>query len=207
LRLERAKLQGELRFERGKLQGEKEEWYRQLNQEREKENRRAEQWQREEEGRQRLGLFWDEPKAEDHCLAFGAREYWALLRNTVPYEYNWLKPCKELPAVIQGKSRTTDRCEIKADGSGAVYGHWVVNDVKCTPFWSDFKDKGCTAPGSRLHKYEDRLEDIPDGEDWMKICSTAPHNFLGQHFDHPHSCMNWGQHGIYANWEIEDGNC
>jgi hypothetical protein len=115
---------------RKELQSEKDEWNRKrMNWElqesdweakRVEEYRREEQWHREEEERERLGLFWDEPKPEYNCLASGTREYWSLLRNVVPYNYNWLTPCMEIPAIIHGVSRTVDRCEIKMDVSPCV---------------------------------------------------------------------------------------
>jgi len=58
-----------------------------------------------------------------------------------------------------------------------------------------------------MQRYEAHLEDIPGEEDWMNICATTPHDFLGRHFNHPHSCMHWGKYGVYAMWEIDDSSC
>jgi len=69
-------------------------------------------WQREEEARQRLGLHWDAPIADSHCTAHNTREYWARLLDTVPYNYNWLKPCEDIPIDIHGRSIKTTRCYI-----------------------------------------------------------------------------------------------
>jgi hypothetical protein len=83
----------------------------------ERERLREEQWQRDEEQRQRLGLYWAEPEANARCTAYSTRDYRARLLNTVPYHYNWLKPCEEIPIVIHGRSIHTTRCEIKQDVS------------------------------------------------------------------------------------------
>ena len=79
---------------------------------REQERQREDWWQREEEARQKLGLYWDTPVADSHCTAHNSREYWARLLNTVPFDYNWLKACQDIPLVIHGKSLNTTRCYI-----------------------------------------------------------------------------------------------
>jgi hypothetical protein len=78
----------------------------------EQERLREDEWQREEEERQRLGLHWDTPIADSHCTAHNSREYWARLLNTVPYDYNWLKPCQDIPLVVHGRSIKTTRCYV-----------------------------------------------------------------------------------------------
>ena len=102
-----------------------EEWDKRQEQER----LREEQWQREEEQRQRLGLYWGEPKANTHFTGYNTRDYRARLLNTVPYQYNWLKPCEEIPIVIHGRSIHTTRCEIKQDVSLFVP---VITEPKLT---------------------------------------------------------------------------
>jgi ribosomal protein L14E/L6E/L27E len=79
---------------------------------REQERQREDEWQREEEERQRLGLHWDTLVADLHCTAHNTREYSARLLNTVPYNYNWLKPCEEIPIEIHGRRAKTTRCYI-----------------------------------------------------------------------------------------------
>lgn len=154
-----------------------------------------------------LGLYWTEPKANAHCSAYNTRDYMARLLNTVPYNYNWLKACEEKPITIHNKSIRTTSCEIK--DSGEVYGHWRVdfNEPACTPYWDQFKDKGCTTRGSRHRRIEAHLQDIHWGEDWEKLCASAPYDFYGRHFDHPDSCANRGTYGIFGIWNIDDPSC
>jgi len=154
-------------------------------------------------------VYWAEPEGNAHCSAYNTRYYRARLLNTVPYNYNWLKPCEEKPITIHNKSIRTTRCEINQDGSGEVYGHWRVdfNEPACAPYWDQFKDKGCTAEGSRRRRIEAHLEDILWGEDWEKLCASAPHDFYGRHYDHPDSCANRGIYGIFGIWDIDDPSC
>ena len=79
----------------------------------EREKKREEQWQREEEERERLGLYWDIPQEDVHCAGFNTRHYRARLLNTVSYNYNWLKPCLEIPLVIHGRNVKASRCEVQ----------------------------------------------------------------------------------------------
>ncbi|KIM74485.1 hypothetical protein PILCRDRAFT_79991 [Piloderma croceum F 1598] len=176
---------------------------------REQERRREEEWQLEEERRQTLGLHWDTPIADSNCASHNSREYWARLLNTFPFDYNWLKPCQEIPLVIHGRSLNTTRCYINEYVSGEVYGHWLVdfNEPLCSPYWDRFNDKGCTAEGSGRRRLEAHLENIHEGEYGEKLCSSTPYGFFGQHFDHPDSCANWGNDGIFGIWEISDSNC
>ena len=136
---------------------ERQLWQQELTRRRQRED----WWHREEEARQKLGLYWDTPVADSHCTAHNTREYWAHLLNTVPFEYNWLKACQDIPLVIHGKSLNTTRCYINPhvsslstnhpsisgdNGSqtpGEVYGHWLVefNEPSCSPYWDRFKDK------------------------------------------------------------------
>lgn len=65
-----------------------------------------------EEATQRLGLYWDTLIADSHCTTYNTREYWARLLNTGPYDYNWLRPCQDIPITIHGRSIKTSRCYI-----------------------------------------------------------------------------------------------
>jgi ribosomal protein L14E/L6E/L27E len=89
-------------------------------QRREQERLREDQWLREEEERQRLGLYWGELVTDSHCTAHNSREYRAQLQNTVTYDYNWLKPCEEIPIVIHGRSIKTTRCHINPSVSPLI---------------------------------------------------------------------------------------
>jgi hypothetical protein len=95
---------------------------------REQERRQEEEWQLEEEKRQRLGLHWDTPIADSHCTAHNSREYWARLLNTVPFDYNWLKPCQDIPLVIHGRSLNTTRCYINKYVSSLVQPTGISDD-------------------------------------------------------------------------------
>jgi hypothetical protein len=88
------------------------EWEQRFETRRRQEKIRQDEWEREEEKRQKLGLYWDTPVADSHCTAYNSREYWARLLNTVPFDYNWLKPCQDIPLVIHGRSLKTTRCYI-----------------------------------------------------------------------------------------------
>jgi len=173
----------------------------------EQERLREEEWQREEEERQSMGLHWDLPIADSHCTAHNTREYWARLLNTVPFEYNWLRPCEDMPITIHGRSIKTTRCYINPDVSGEVFGHWLVdfNEPLCSPYWDQVNDKGCTADGSGRRRVEAHLESIHDGEDGDKLCGSAPFDIYGRHFDRPDSCANWD--GTFGIWEFDDPNC
>jgi len=99
-------------WERSQEDIRREEAYR-----REQERLRENKWQLEEEKRQTLGLHWDALIADPHCTAHNSREYWARLLNTVPFDYNWLKPCQDIPLVIHGRSLKTTRCYINENVS------------------------------------------------------------------------------------------
>jgi len=206
--VERRKWERELRQHRLDEQSRMEKWERQFKQRQEQERLREEEWQREEEHRERLGLYWGMPEAMQ-CTAYNTRDYKARLMNTVPYRYNWLKPCEEIPIVIHNRSILTTRCETYQNGLGEVYGHWRVDfdEPLCAPYWDQFKDKGCIAEGSHRRRIEAHLENIHQGEDGEKLCASRPHDFYGRHFDHPDSCANWEGHGIFGIWDIEDPNC
>ena len=116
IRLEDARKRAQERLREEKWQREWDQKQKNIRREeahrREQERLREEKWQREEEERQKLGLYWDVPVADSHCTAHNTREYWARLLNTVPYNYNWLKPCEDIPIVIHGRSIKTARCYI-----------------------------------------------------------------------------------------------
>jgi len=185
------------------------EIHREETQRQEQERLREEEWQREEEKRQSLALHWDQPVADSHCTAYNTREYWARLLNTVPFEYNWLRPCEDMPITVHGRSIKTTRCYINPYVKGEVYGHWLVdsNEPSCSPYWDQVQDKGCTADGSGLRRVEAHLQNIHDGEDGEKLCASTPFDIYGRHFDGPDSCANWGDNGIFGVWEIDDPNC
>jgi hypothetical protein len=184
-------------------------WELAFNATRERNRCQMEKWQQEEEKMQSLSLYWGEPTRHPNCAGYNTREYWARLLNTVPYDYNWLKPCEDIPIVIHGRSVKTFRCYTNPTVSGEVYGHWLVDfdEPLCTPFWEQFEDKGCIAEGSGRRRFLAHLVNFHDEEDGEKLCASTPIDFHGKHFDHPQTCVNWGKTGIYGFWEIEDPNC
>lgn len=120
-RQERERLKWENDLQQHRLDEERRlnEWEQKFNkrqreeaERREHVKKREEQWQREEEERERLGLYWDIPQGA-RCAGYNTRLYSARLLNTVPYNYNWLKPCQEIPLVIHGKALQTSRCEVQ----------------------------------------------------------------------------------------------
>ena len=82
------------------------------NSRQEREHQREEQWQRKEEAQQQLGLHWAKPEANAWFTAYNTHDYRACLMNTVPYHYNWLRPCMDIPIVIHNRNITTTQCEI-----------------------------------------------------------------------------------------------
>jgi hypothetical protein len=119
LELQKRRLDERLRVEKwerefeDRQRREEEQW----SERKERERLREEQWQREEEERQRLGLYWANPEPNARCTAYNTRDYRARLLNTLPYDYNWLKPCEEIPIVIHNRSMRTTRCEINLNVS------------------------------------------------------------------------------------------
>lgn len=86
------------------------------------EQERMSKWEADEKKRQKMGLHWDVPQAGP-CTAHNTRDYKAQLLNTVPYMYNWLEPCSEIPIVIHGESMQANRCEISSDVSFITDSH------------------------------------------------------------------------------------
>jgi hypothetical protein len=71
--------------------------------------------------------------------------------------------CKAAPATILGQSfPSPTRCVDK--GLLGEWGEWVVNDASCAARWSEFQDKGCSAPTVRT--FASRLRDVPAGQTW-----------------------------------------
>lgn len=100
---------------RNEFQAEREGWRRQR--EAEEHQRQAardefqterEGWrrQREEEERHRLevvrqsqGVYWTEPRGDEHCHSFGTRAYSSYLKD-IPGDLNWLEVCNNMPPVV-----------------------------------------------------------------------------------------------------------
>jgi len=39
-----------------------------------------------------------------------------------------------------------------------------------------------------MQRYDARLENLRDKDNWEEMCSTTPADFAWHHFDHPDSC-------------------
>ena len=129
LRMDRSERQFKTKQRQAKAK--QDEWIEGQEQQRLREQLREKQGLREAEERQRLGLHWADLEEDTQCTAYNTRDYKARLLNTVPYEYNRLRPCQEIPIVIHGRSIRTTRCEIDQDVSYRLYSsrsrnlHWV----------------------------------------------------------------------------------
>ncbi|KAJ7236489.1 hypothetical protein C8J57DRAFT_1530039 [Mycena rebaudengoi] len=173
----------------------------------EAEKRADERRKEEEQERLRATFYWEDLRAEQRCLRYGARRYSARVAN-VPREYDPVQACKETAVEIHRvEIPSPTRCEDK--GCGGVFGHWTVDYLEptCKPRFDDFNDKGCTSPGSGRRHIESRLWNLHSEDDWRDMCSTAPANFHGLHLDSPEICENWGMRGVWGYWNIEDPAC
>ncbi|KAF7360566.1 hypothetical protein MVEN_00787700 [Mycena venus] len=169
---------------REQLVRDKEQWARDRDEEKREEERRK----REEEDRIRAGFAWDGLQGDHRCLQHGTRRYTARLAN-VPREYDPVKACTETAVEIHGvKISSPNHCEDR--GCGGVIGHWIVDysEPACATHFDNFKDKGCTSPGSGRRRIESHLENLQYGDDWRAMCSTTPANFRHLHFESP-SCV------------------
>jgi len=193
---------------------------RHWDEERERHQREHERWdrerkehegekRREDEGRGNTHFYWGEIEGAPHCASFGVREYTARLWN-IPVGRDWMSACYNQPIQIHNVTiAKPSSCEDKGLFGGVV-GHWLVNfaEVLCSPYWGKLYDKGCTAPGSGIHRFEARLWDIHHGEDQFNMCNTSPIDILGAHIDRPSHCEYRGIFfGMVGMWELEDRNC
>ncbi|KAJ7473741.1 hypothetical protein B0H11DRAFT_2282345 [Mycena galericulata] len=193
----------ELVAEREQLVRERETWAHECEAGKREEERRR----KEAADRVRAGFAWDGLQAQQRCQRHGAREYTARIVN-VPRGYDPIQACKETAVEIHGmKIPNPLQCEDR--GCGGVVGHWTVDygEPTCVTHFDNFKDKGCTFPGSGLRRIESHLENLQGSDDWRDMCSTTPADFLHLHFDSPHMCENWGKYGVWGMWDIDDREC
>ncbi|KAF8967443.1 hypothetical protein BDZ97DRAFT_1803342 [Flammula alnicola] len=186
-----------------RIEEERRERARRIEEERREHARRIEE-ERREQIRKRERITWDglEPR---NCLRYGVKEYTATLAH-VPLGFDAIEECSKKSVMIHGKEWLPYHCENQGI-CGRATGHWQVdvNEASCSPWWSYFKDKGCVESGIRRH--EAPLENLPDDANWEVICSTTPANIGGMHYGGPTSCVNWGQHGIWGIWLVNDNTC
>jgi len=189
----------------------REEWRRELlvmDETRSRWRREKEAREKEEEDRRRAHLYWSDLEGNDRCISFSTREYTAQLRNLSP-GLDRLQACLATPITIHGATLDNpDWCGDR-DRGGRVIGHWVVrsNETLCSTFWSRFKDNGCVAEMSGRRRYHTFLEGLREGDDWREMCATTPFGFHQMHFDGPTYCADWGKHGIWGIWEVDDSDC
>jgi hypothetical protein len=162
----------------------------------------------QDEERKMMQLYWDSVEHSSHCAAYGTRYYSAELKNLPNNRgFDSIKACYKTPIFIHGFEYSTPSW-CSAEWGGNVVGHWrVTNDVLCKPWWSRLTDKGCTERGSGKRRWEQHMENLYAQDDWAQICESMPADFNGKHFDRPSYCANWGQHGIFGAWIVEDDRC
>jgi hypothetical protein len=115
-----------------------------------------------------------------------------------------LQPCEDMPVFLQGSMRTTSRCERIGN---EIWGHWSVEgESVCTPFFANWRDNECIAPGSQLRLASARLDYVPSGENGLEYCGSTPHRFWDRYFPHPTTCAETNG-DVWGYWEVEDPAC
>ncbi|KAJ7111445.1 hypothetical protein C8R44DRAFT_632962 [Mycena epipterygia] len=184
---------------REQLVRDKEDW--------EEEKRGEARRKKEEQDRIRAKFYWEDVRADQHCLRHGTRQYTARVAN-VPRQYDPVQACTETAIEINGlKIPRPAQCEDR--GCSGVIGHWIVDHAEssCVTHFDDFKDKGCTGSRSGRRRIESHLMNLQGGDDWRDMCSSTPADFRGLHFESPDICENWGKYGTWGIWNIEDREC
>ncbi|TFK69829.1 hypothetical protein BDN72DRAFT_582301 [Pluteus cervinus] len=166
--------------------------------------------QREEEGRIRDSFRWTNLTPSGHCTQYGVRKYtanffpgYALLSHD-----EVLTGCSNAEAIIMGRTYSRpDHCNFTDDGR--YVGHWSVQGVPdCRTYFQEFQDKGCVASGSSpLHRYEAHLMTTGPEDDGQIMCNTTPLQLKGKSFANPDSCADWGKHGWWGIFFLEDSEC
>ncbi|KAF8647827.1 hypothetical protein AX16_006529 [Volvariella volvacea WC 439] len=131
---------------------------------------------------------------------------------SVPRGWDGHKYCLTTPIKILGAPPAEPLwCEdvsVFPWGNSMWRGHWDLHvEPDCSTYFENFQDKGCTAPGSGLHRYEAHMRNLLDGDDWKVMCSTTPVHLRGREYSSPDHCANWGKYGIWGIWFVEDSQC
>ncbi|KAG1726837.1 hypothetical protein EDB19DRAFT_1751546 [Suillus lakei] len=138
------------------------------------------------------------------CTTYATREYVAEL-NVSLWNRRWMEVCMATPLFVHDHPNWPSRCE---DRSGTVIGHFTINydEPDCVTYWSRYKDRGCTAKGSKTRRIEQHLMNVPVHADYKEFCATTPTRFLDQEFSGADSCVKsfWG---VYGQWFIYDRSC
>ncbi|KAF8647825.1 hypothetical protein AX16_006527 [Volvariella volvacea WC 439] len=198
LREDWVKERQEWAMERQRHEEENREWQRRIDEILRKEK----EWEEIEE--RKNALHWEELKPDDHCSQYGTRRYTATL--PVPSDWDGHRYCLMTPIKILGINYTKPlQCE--EVGRGRWRGYWDAHEPDCSTYFEDYHDKGCTGPRSGFHRYEAHMGNLLGGDDWRTMCSTTPAYLMGREYPSPHHCANWGIHGIWGIWFIEDSEC
>ncbi|KAG2048520.1 hypothetical protein BDR06DRAFT_1012881 [Suillus hirtellus] len=141
---------------------------------------------------------------ESHsCTSYATREYVAEI-NVSTWNRQWMKICMSTPVVVHGQPHLASKCE----SIGTVIGHFAIkyDEPDCVTYWSRFKNRGCTAKGSKKRRIEQHLMNVPAHADYKEFCATTPARFLDQEFSGADSCVKsiWG---VYGQWFIDDPSC
>ncbi|TFK83120.1 hypothetical protein K466DRAFT_529425 [Polyporus arcularius HHB13444] len=127
-------------------------------------------------------------------------------RLDIPGDLNWREVCEDMPIQIEcSRYDRADKCERNEHGN--VWATWFVrtNESQCMTYWDRMEDKGCTPGRSGMKRYESRLMNLHDGDDWNTMCNTSPATIGGVHYDRPTVCEDKnGRTGIFNH---PDGWC
>ncbi|KAL1940033.1 hypothetical protein VTO73DRAFT_9368 [Trametes versicolor] len=208
------------------FQAERESWRRQREAEqqqrqvaRDEFQAEREGWrrQREEEERHRLevvrrsqGVYWTEPRGDEHCHSFGTRAYSSYLKD-IPGDLNWLEVCNNMPpVVIHGREMSSSPHKCERDKNGEVVCVWLVDfdEPACKPYWNEIIDKGCAPGRTGIQRLEARLDGIEYRDDWYRMCATTPAVIHFTPFESPTSCEDRGRwYGMVGMWDYPNPNC
>ncbi|RPD66993.1 hypothetical protein L226DRAFT_529388 [Lentinus tigrinus ALCF2SS1-7] len=215
-KLEQERWEASRNFEeqRKAYEQEREQWEHDRQEERKRWANEKQQWERErqeeerhrkEVERRRQGVHWNGPWKNRGCDGYGVQSYSANLLD-IPGDLNWREVCEDMPIQIEGRwYDKPDKCE--AHDHQHVWATWFVdtNESQCMTYWDRMEDKGCTPGRSGMRRFEARLMNLHNGDNWDKMCNTSPATIRGVHYDRPTICEDKnGRTGIF---DYPDGRC
>ncbi|RDX53919.1 hypothetical protein OH76DRAFT_1479681 [Lentinus brumalis] len=177
-----------------RVEAEHKAWKNMVEAERQAWAREGEEWtrRREEEERhrkdvewRRQGVHWKGPWKNGGCHEYGVQSYSADLLD-IPGDLNWREVCEDMPIQIEcSRYDRADKCERNEHGNV-----WAT--------WGALRRSG-------MRRYESRLMNLHDGDDWNTMCNTSPATIGGVHYDRPTVCEDKnGRTGIFNH---PDGWC
>ncbi|OAX36688.1 hypothetical protein K503DRAFT_772278 [Rhizopogon vinicolor AM-OR11-026] len=138
------------------------------------------------------------------CTTYATREYVAELNVSI-WNIHRMEICMGTSADVHGKPHRPSSCEVR---SGKVVGHFAIShdEPDCVTYWSEYKDKGCNARGSKKRHIAQHLMNLPHKANYKEFCATTPARFLEQEFSGANSCETsiWG---VWGHWFIDDDSC